>query len=117
MDQRPTDTSEMLALAPRQRPQHETHVADEAGHAVVALLREAAKVSAESVERAMSMAHKASMQLRTAEDRITQLQAEVERLRARADRAERWLETIRQEVEDKLIAAMEANRPKLPVPH
>jgi hypothetical protein len=117
MDQHPTDTSEVLAVPPKQKPRHETHVVDEAGHAVVALLREAANISAENVERAMSMAHKTSMELRAAEDRITQLEAEVERLRDRATRAERWLETIKQEIEDKLIAPMETNRPELPLLH
>jgi hypothetical protein len=63
----------------------------------------------------MTMAHKTSMELRAAEDRITQLEAEVELLRDRATRAERWLETIKQEIEDKLIASMEANRPELSV--
>jgi hypothetical protein len=57
------------------------------------------------------------MELRAAEDRIIQLEAEVERLRDRATRAERWLETIKQEIEDKLIAPMEANRPALPLLH
>ena len=117
MDQRPIRTSEVLAFAPDQKSQHETHVIDEAGHRVVALLREAADISAENVERAMTMAHKTSMQLRAAEDRITQLEAEVERLRDRATRAERWLETIKQEIEDKLIAPLEANRPELPLLH
>ena len=117
MDQRPIRTSEVLAFAPEQKSQHETHVIDEAGDRVVALLREAADISAENVERAMTMAHKTSMQLRAAEDRITQLEAEVERLRDRATRAERWLETIKQEIEDKLIAPLEANRPELPVLH
>jgi hypothetical protein len=46
MDQHPTGTSEVLAVAPKQKPQHETHVVDEAGHAVVTLLREAANISA-----------------------------------------------------------------------
>ena len=81
------------------------------------MLREAANVSAENVERAMTMAHKASMELRAVEDRIIQLEAEVERLRDRATRAEGWLETIKQEIEDKLIAPMEANRPELPLLH
>jgi hypothetical protein len=65
----------------------------------------------------MTMAHKASMELRAAEDRITQLEADVERLQDRATLAERWLEIIKQEVEDKLIASMEANRPESPVLH
>ena len=52
MDQRATGTSEVLAFAPTQKPQHEAQVVDEAGHRVVALLREAANISAENVERA-----------------------------------------------------------------
>lgn len=81
------------------------------------MLREAANVSNENVDRAMSLAHKLAIQLRAAEERIAQLQGEVERLESRASRAERWLETIKQEIEDKLIAPMEANRPQLPVLH
>jgi hypothetical protein len=117
MDQRTTGTSDVLAFAPKQKPQHETRVVDEAGHRVIALLQEAANISAENVERAMTMAHKASIELRAAEDRIAQLQAQVEGLQDRATRAERWLEIIKQEIEDKLIAALEANRPELPLLH
>ena len=106
---------ELLAHAPKQNSQHETDVVDQAGHRIVALLREAADISAENVERAMTMAHKTSMELRAAEDRIAQLEAQIELLRDRATRAERWLETIRQEIEGRLIAPMEANRPELPV--
>jgi hypothetical protein len=109
--------SELLAHAPKQKLQHETHVVDQAGHRVVALLREAANISVEKVERAMTMAHKTSMELRAAEDRITQLEADVERLRDRASRAEQWLEAIKQEIEKKLIAPIEANRSELPVLH
>ena len=49
------------------------------------------------------------MQLRAAEDRVNQLEAEVELLRGRAVRAERWLETIQKEIEEKLIAPRSAN--------
>ena len=90
---------------------------DQAGHRIVALLWEIADASAENVERAMTMAHKTSMELRAAEDRITILEAEVELLRDRATRAERWLETIKREIEGKLIVSMEANRPQLPALH
>ena len=48
---------ELLAHAPKQNSQHETDVVDQAGHRIVALLREAADISAENVERAMTMAH------------------------------------------------------------
>jgi hypothetical protein len=108
---------EWLAHLPEQNPQHETHVVDQAGHRIVALLREAADSFAENAERAMTMAHKASMELRAAEDRITQLEAEVELFRNRATRAEGWLEAIKQEIENKLIASIETNRPELSALH
>ena len=61
-----------------------------------------AQASNEKVERAMDTAHKLSMQLRDAEDRIAQLEGqnvllhgEVEHLQARAARAESWLERQR----------------------
>jgi hypothetical protein len=49
------------------------------------------------------------MQLRAAEDRVNQLEAEVELLRDRAVRAERWLQIIQKEIEEKLIAPRSAN--------
>ena len=104
---------ELLAHAPKQNSPHETHVVDQAGHQIIALLWEAADISTKNVERAMTMAHKASMELRAAEERVSVLEAEVERLRDRATRAEGWLEAIKQEVEGKLIASLEANRPEL----
>jgi predicted nucleic acid-binding Zn-ribbon protein len=65
----------------------------------------------------MSMAHRLSLELRAAEDRIAELQAETERLQTRAARAEQWLEAIKNEIEDNLIAPMEfqpaANRSAL----
>jgi hypothetical protein len=116
MDQRPTE-SEVLAFAPKQKSRDESVPIDQAGHAIVAMLQEAVNISNENVDRAMSVAHKLAIQLRAAEEQIAQLQGEMERLESRAARAERWLETIKQEIEDKLIAPMEANRPELPVLH
>ena len=49
------------------------------------------------------------MQLRAAEERINQLEAEVELFRDRAARAERWLQTIQNEIEEKLIAPRSAS--------
>jgi chromosome segregation ATPase len=51
----------------------------------------------------MSLAHKLSMELRAAEDRAHQMVAEVEHWRDRAARAEQWLRTIQQEIEEKLL--------------
>ena len=107
MDNRPP---ELLRLKPRDK----IEPIDQAGRALLALLGEAANISKENVDRAMTLAHKVSMDLRAAEDRISQLEAEIERLESRATRAEQWLEMIKNEIEVKLIAPMEANRPELP---
>ena len=110
MDQHSPDTPDVLRFAPRQLRRDEGDPVDNAGRALVALLQEAANISKENVDRAMAMAHKLSLQLRAAEDRISELQAEIKRLEDRAIRAEQWLETIKKEIEDKLIGPMEAKR-------
>lgn len=109
--------SEVLAFAPKQTSRDGADPIDQAGRTVMAMVQQAASSSKENVERAVSMAHKLSIQLRAAEDRIAQLQREVEHLEGRAARAEQWLEAIKNEIEEKLIAPMEANRPALPVVH
>jgi hypothetical protein len=81
------------------------------------MFREAASIANDNVDRAMTVEDNLSIQLRAAEDRIAQLQTEVERLQNRAIRAERWLQAIKKEMEDKLISSMEAGRRELPVLH
>ena len=49
-------------------------------------------------------------QLRTAEDRIAELEAEVQQYRERAERAENWLHKISAEIEDRLINQPEGKR-------
>jgi chromosome segregation ATPase len=88
---------------------------DATGRGVVAMLQEAATISSENVERAMTVAHKLSIQLRAAEDRIKQLEDEVKHLESRATSAEQWLAIIKKEIEDKLMSSIEANRPELPM--
>ena len=82
---------------------------EEAGEAIIGKLQKAADLSNENCDRAMKLAHKLSMELRAAEDRINQLEAEVELLRDRAVRAERWLQIIQKEIEEKLIAPRSAS--------
>jgi hypothetical protein len=116
MDQRHSDTSEVVRLAPRST-RDERDPIDTVGRALVALLQEAATHSRENVDRAMTTAHKLSIQLRAAEDRIKELEAEIKRLEGRATRAEGWLQVIKNEIEEKLISPIEANRPELPALH
>jgi hypothetical protein len=115
MDQRVA--SEVLVFAPKQTSPDRDDPLDQVGRTLMTMVQQAANSSKENVERAVSMAHKLSIQLRAAEDRISQLEGEVERLQTRASRAEQWLGAIKNEIEEKLIAPMEANRPELPMVH
>ena len=105
MDQRATDTPEqVLKFAPKEKAPNRVAQLDDAGQTIVAQIRQAAHLTKEDCDRAMSLAHKLSMELRAAEDRTHQMAAEVEHWRERAGRAEQWLRTIQQEIEEKLLA-------------
>jgi TolA-binding protein len=69
-----------------------------------------------ATDGAMTAGHRLAMQLRDAEDRIAQLQGEAERLQSRAARAEQWLETIRQQIQDTLIGPLQSSN-RRPVEH
>jgi len=108
MDENGADTPEqVLKFVPKERPRGS--LVEEAGEAIIAKIQKAADLSNENCDRAMKLAHKLSMQLRAAEERINQLEAEVELFRDRASRAERWLQTIQKEIEEKLIAPRSAS--------
>ena len=83
--------SSVLALAPNKgRPDatkgHATPTvtADDAGHGIIALLQKAADMAKSDCDRAMSLAHKLSLQVRAAEERAHDSEA-----RARRPRNER----------------------------
>jgi hypothetical protein len=94
---------QVLKFAPREKGRSDGIPLDDAGQAIVAQIRTAADLANQDCDRAMSLAHKLSMELRAAEDRTHQLRAEVELWRNRAARAEEWLRTIQQEIEEKLL--------------
>jgi chromosome segregation ATPase len=105
MNQRATETPEqVLKFAPKEKAQNKVAQLDDAGQVIVAQIRQAADLAKEDCDRAMSLAHKLSMELRAAEDRTQQMAREVEHWRERAARAEQWLRTIQQEIEEKLLA-------------
>jgi DNA repair exonuclease SbcCD ATPase subunit len=94
---------QVLKFAPREKGRSDGIPLDDAGQAIVAQIRTAADLAKEDCDRAMSLAHKLSMELRAAEDRTQQMAREVEHWRDRAARAEQWLRTIQQEIEEKLL--------------
>ena len=69
------DTPEqVLKFVPKERPRSYGILAEEAGQAIIAKIQKAADLSNENCDRAMRLAHKLSMELRSAEDRINQLE-------------------------------------------
>jgi hypothetical protein len=74
---------------------------DKAGQTILQLLHKAAGVAEGNSKHALDMAQKLSHQLRTAEDRIAELEAEVGIYQDKADRAERWLHKVYTEIEDR----------------
>jgi hypothetical protein len=110
MNENDADTPEqVLKFVPKERPRSYGIPADEAGQAIIAKIQGAADRSNENCDRAMKLAHKLSMQLRAAEERINQLEVEIEFFRDRAARGEGWLQTIQKEIEEKLIAPRSAS--------
>jgi hypothetical protein len=106
MSEKSADTLEqVIKFAPKGRPSPYDTPVEEAGQAIVAKIQKAAELANEDYDRAMRVAHKPFNALRAAEDQINQLQAENELFRDRATRAERWLQTIQKEIEEKLITA------------
>jgi hypothetical protein len=76
---------------------------DKAGQTILQLLHRAAGVADENSRHALETAQKLSHQLRAAEDRIAELEAEVTAHRDRAERAEQWLHRVYTEIEDRFL--------------
>jgi hypothetical protein len=87
-----------FAPKPKARPEG-NFVAEDSGHAIIALLKKAADMAKEDCARVMDVAHKLSFQIRAAEERAREAEAEAAHFRDRATRAETWMLRIRDEVE------------------
>src|SRR5271169_865620 len=74
---------------------------DKAGQSILNLLHKAAGVAEKNSQHALDMAQKLSHQLTAAEQRIADLEAEAERHRDRAERAEQWLHKVYAEIEER----------------
>ena len=111
MSENGADTPEQVVkFEPKARPRTYDTPLEEVGQAIVAKIQKAAELANEKCDHAMRLAHKLSMELRGAEDRINQLESEVQLFRDRAARAEGWLQTIQKEIEEQLITPRLASR-------
>src|SRR5215467_14557418 len=96
----PDKPNTIIPFAPTPKPQPDANVvADDSGRTIIALLQKAADMAKEDCARAMDLAHKLSFQLRAAEERVREAEAEAAHFRNRAERAEAWLVRIHNEVE------------------
>jgi hypothetical protein len=115
MNQRRGETPEQVRkFAPKRKPQNNASATDDAGNALLAMLHEAAKLSHENRDSILAVAHRLSVELRAAEDRVKELETDVAHNRERALRAEKWLERIESEIEAKLIVPLAAIRNEKP---
>jgi molecular chaperone GrpE (heat shock protein) len=76
---------------------------DKAGEAILQLLGRAADVADQNSRQAIETAQRLSHQLRAAEDRVAQLEAEMNAYRQKAERAEQWLHTVYTEIENRFL--------------
>jgi cell fate (sporulation/competence/biofilm development) regulator YmcA (YheA/YmcA/DUF963 family) len=76
---------------------------ESAGQAILKLLHKAAGATEANSRQAFATAQKLASQLRAAEDRIAELEAEVQHYREKSERAEDWLRKISAEIEDRLF--------------
>jgi len=105
----------IVQFAPAPRAQAEANmVADDSGRTILAMLQKAADMAKEDCARAMDLAHKLSFQLRAAEERARDLEAEATHFRDRAARAEAWLLRIHNEVEQTFFQKKERDSRQAP---
>jgi chromosome segregation ATPase len=83
---------------------------DKAGQTILRLLQRAASTAEANSQQALEMAQKLSNQLRAAEGRIAELEAEVGMYKDKADRAEEWLHRVYTEIEDRFLRQDDGRR-------
>jgi hypothetical protein len=103
-----------FAPAPKTRALDNGDPLDQTGQTVIGRLQQAAVVANENCQHALGVAHKFSLQLREAEDRIKALEAEVRHYKDRAGRAEQWLLRISQEIEHRFFETELGRRGQAP---
>ena len=92
-----------FAPAPKNAASSGADQVDKAGRTILGLLHKAAGVAEANSQHARDMAQKLSHQLRVAEDRIAELEAEIGAYQERADRAEEWLHRVYTDIEDRFL--------------
>ena len=97
------ESESVVPFASKNATSNDADQLDRAGETILQLLHKAAGVAEENSRHALDMAQKLSHQLRAAEDRVAELEAEVQLYRDKADRAEQWLHKVYTEIEDRFL--------------
>jgi hypothetical protein len=101
----------IVPFAPTPKEPVTNIASDESGRSIMAMLQRARDMAKEDCARAMDLAHKLSFQLRAAEERMREAEAEAAYDRDRATRAEQWLMRIHKEVEQTFFQKQGAGSP------
>ena len=109
------DSKSVIAFSPTTKSEasKDADQLDAAGQTILKLLHKAAGVAEANSKQALEMAQKLSHQLRAAENRIGELEAEVQLYREKSERAEQWLHKIFVEIEERLIRQPEEKRRRM----
>jgi hypothetical protein len=83
---------------------------DKAGQTILGLLHKAAGVAEENSRYVLDTAQKLSDQLKAAENRIAELEVEIEIYQEKAGRAEQWLRRVYTEIEDRFLRQNDSRR-------
>ena len=97
------ESDSVVPFAPKNAAPNNADQLDRAGQTILQLLHKAASVAEANSKHALDTAQKLSHQLRAAEDRIAELEAEVQIYQEKSDRAERWLHKVYTEIEDRFL--------------
>ena len=94
----------VVRFAPKLNGKSETgDPLEKAGQAILSLLDRAANAAEANYQQVAETGRRLSAQLRGAEDRLRELEAQVRHYQDRADRAEKWLYQISVEIEQKFF--------------
>jgi DNA repair exonuclease SbcCD ATPase subunit len=108
-----TDTPTVIPYAPKEKSAgSDAQIVDRAGNAILGLVSRAADAAAADLQEAREVAEKladqlraAQDQLRAAHDQINTLKADVRHYQERSSRAEKWLQQISSEIEQRFFDA------------
>jgi hypothetical protein len=107
----------VVSLEPKAKVKPEVNdPLERAGHLILDMIGKAASTAEVNYQQAVEMSRKLSAQLRGAQDRIRELEAQVFHHQDRADRAERWLYQISVDVEQKFFGRDDSRASQPPPP-